>query len=422
MTPEEYNSQVEALARRRAVANAMLSQSLGASSSWGQDRYKHSPWEAVANLGSTYLNSQTAKGLDKESKTLTSNRQAEIAAALSKYQGSQQPADFQSLASTSLGPEEMAKATVSQAMAPEKLQEVAPGASLFSPRQNKTIFTNPKEKDPEKPMDELAKLNEDLKMGRISQKDYEARKVLMTTRPPQLGAIGPTEDANIDAIGKATANYQLAPPAGGNRSPRGAAILAAALKYNPNYQAEEFGSRTKAYKDFATGKQGEAVKSFNVGISHLNTAGDLADALGNGDVRILNKISQAWAEETGSPAPTNLDTAKEVIKAEIVKAISGAGGGVADRERALAGIDKAASPAQLHGAIETAKKLMGGQLGGLKRQFEHATGRADFENMLSPDALPYLSTKEATGSETTGKTGKIDPAIEALVEKYRTKK
>jgi len=96
--------------------------------------------------------------------------------------------------------------------------------------------------------------------------------------------------------------------------------------------------------------------------------------------------------------------------------ISGAGGGVADRERALAGIDKASSPAQLKGAIDTARRLMGGQLGGLKRQYEQSTGRKDFERFLSEDSKPYLNTKEGTGDSNAAAH---PPAIQSLLDKYK---
>lgn len=260
-----------------------------------------------------------------------------------------------------------------------------------------------KNEKPEAPLDELAKLNADFHAGRLSPADYKARRDLMTSRPANMYASVDANDPKVEAAAKLISRYDQAPLSGmAMRTPFGQAVTARVLELNPEYHGEEFPKRSAAYKAFATGKQGDQVKSFNVGISHLNTASDLAEALGNGDIRMINSISQRFAEATGNPAPTNLGTAKEVIKAEIVKAISGSGGGVADRERALEGIDKASSPAQLQGAIEVAKKLMGGQLGGLRRQYKNSTGREDFETLLSPDAIPYLATKEGMGDESTG--------------------
>lgn len=256
---------------------------------------------------------------------------------------------------------------------------------------------------PEQPMDELAKLTADLKAGRISAADYKARREIMTTRPASMYADVGANDPKVEAAAKLIARYDQAPLTSmALRTPFGQAVTQRVLELNPEYHGEEFPKRQAAYKAFASGKQGDQVRSFNVGISHLNTVAELADALGNGDTPALNRISQAIAEATGGAAPTNLETAKEVVKAEIVKAVSGAGGGAGDRERALAGIDKAASPAQLKGAIGVAQKLMGGQLGGLRRQYEQSTGRKDFESLLSPDAAPYLATKEGMGDEGAG--------------------
>lgn len=263
--------------------------------------------------------------------------------------------------------------------------------------------------DNEKPMDELAKLNADYKAGRLNDADYKARRELMTTRAPSLNSPVNEKDPKVESAAQRIARYDAPPLTGAmlNR-PFSQAVMDRVEQIHAEngttYHGEEYPTRQAAYKAFSSGKQGDQVRSFNVGISHLQTAQDLAEALGNGDIRLLNKARQAWAEQTGSAAPTNLDTAKEVIKAEIVKSISGAGGGVADREKALAGIDKAASPAQLKGAIATAQKLMGGQLGGLKRQYEQSTGRNDFERLLSKDSLPYLSTKEGLGDSSASAT------------------
>lgn len=239
----------------------------------------------------------------------------------------------------------------------------------------------------------------------------------MTTRPANMYADVAPDDPKVDAAAKLIARYDQAPLTSmALRTPFGQAVTQKVLELNPEYHGEEFPKRQAAYKAFATGKQGDQVRAFNVGISHLNTASDLADALGNGDIPAINKISQAWAQATGSAAPTNLDTAKEVIKGEIVKAVVGGQAAAGDRERALAGIDRASSPAQLKGAIQVAQKLMGGQLGGLRRQYENSTGRKDFESQLSPDSIPYLSTKEGMGDENAGKNSKLSD--DALLTKW----
>lgn len=170
MTPEEYNAQLQSLQQRRAIANAMLTQSMSAGKDWGNDHYSHSPWEVVANLGSTYLNKQNLDAADAKVQAATKARQDEIAQAMGQYNASTPdenigaqaltnlraaPADelpaavtprsaaLRNLGATAIGPDKMAEAAVTQAMTPDKLQEVAPGASLYNSRLGKLTFTAP---------------------------------------------------------------------------------------------------------------------------------------------------------------------------------------------------------------------------------------------------------------------------------------
>jgi hypothetical protein len=170
------------------------------------------------------------------------------------------------------------------------------------------------------------------------------------------------------------------------RSPAGVAIMSRVAEINPQFRSQTFGTGSKAEKDFATGKQGNSVRSFNVSLTHLDTLDKLADALHNKDTQAINKVGNFFASQTGGEAPTNFDAAKKIVADEIVKAIVGSGGGVADREEAARVIDKANSPAQLKGVIKTYKELMRGQLHGLEGQYKATTGRDDFDKYLSPEA------------------------------------
>lgn len=157
--------------------------------------------------------------------------------------------------------------------------------------------------------------------------------------------------------------------------------------------AADFGSTGKSVGAFSTGKQGDLIRSFNVGISHLNTLDGLVDALGNNDMQTFNKIGNAVAAQTGNPAPTNFDAAKAIVGDEIIKAIVGGGGALADRENAQNQIDRANSPQQLRGVINTYKKLMAGQLSGLKKQYTDTTHRDNFDSRLSPEARSELENE-----------------------------
>lgn len=178
--------------------------------------------------------------------------------------------------------------------------------------------------------------------------------------------------------------------------------------------AADFGATGKSVGAFSTGKQGDLLRSFNVGISHLNTLDGLVGALNNGDLQAFNKLGNAYAQQTGNPAPTNFDAAKAIVGDEIIKAIVGGGGALADRENAQNQINRANSPEQLRGVIKTYKDLMGGQLQGLKKQYTDTTHRTNFDSRLTPEARSELE-----GSRPLPRLPATHPAdIQSLLKKY----
>lgn len=91
---------------------------------------------------------------------------------------------------------------LSQAMV-SKLIPPTPAPYTLGPGQaryenGKQVAAVPAKPDaPEKPMDELSKLNADFKAGRIAKADYDARKLLMTTRAPSQQASFATGDSEL---------------------------------------------------------------------------------------------------------------------------------------------------------------------------------------------------------------------------------
>lgn len=205
--------------------------------------------------------------------------------------------------------------------------------------------------------------------------------------------------AESEAMARGIASGQLAPLSSfALNRPGGRAVMSRVMELNPEYSAKDYAVGLNGIKGFTTGKQGDVVRSFNVGISHLNTLEELADALQNGDVQAVNKAGNFIAKQTGAPAPTNFNAAKQIVADEIVKAVIGGRGALGDRQEAAKTISDASSPEQLKGVIRTYKSLMNGQLQGLKQQYEQSTGRKDFDR--------FLMTQEGASSATTNKPSK----------------
>lgn len=215
------------------------------------------------------------------------------------------------------------------------------------------------------------------------------------TGPEFLSEIAKTNPglaAQLTAVG----TYRQPAPAG-RTSPTGIKFMTMVNQAFPSFDASQYGAKTKARNDFATGKNGNTVRSLNVAVQHLDQLGQLSEAMGNGDVQAVNKIGNYFASQTGQPAPSNFNAAKQLVGDEIVKAIVGTGGGVSDREEAAHNISAASSPQQLAGVIKTYQGLLSGQLVGLKQQYEKSTGLQDFEDYLAPETKAKLQAHGTGG-------------------------
>ena len=169
-------------------------------------------------------------------------------------------------------------------------------------------------------------------------------------------------------------------------------------------------TKTKAAKDFSTGIQGRQVTAFNTAIDHLATMDKLSDALQNNDIKAFNYLGNVIAKQTGQPAPVNFDAAKQIVTAEIIKAVVASGGGVRERQEAEANFSTANSPAQLKGAINTYMQLLGGQLNSLGLQYENTTGRTDFDKKLTGDAKKAFKSVREQHSAGTNASG-LPPGV-----------
>lgn len=154
--------------------------------------------------------------------------------------------------------------------------------------------------------------------------------------------------------------------------------------------AQTRAAEKKTLTAFTSGVEARRVTANNTAVNHLATMEDLADKLANSDIRIVNAAKQAFAKATGQTAPASFDAAKQLVAAEVIKAVVNNGGGVKEREEAAGQFARANSPEQLKGVIQTYKELLGGQLSSLEQQYETGTNRKDFRTKLSPRTRKLL--------------------------------
>lgn len=222
-----------------------------------------------------------------------------------------------------------------------------------------------------------------------------------TSQPPTLGADGkPLEgedwaktvpQARADRA-RMIANYEETPSDLPTRGGVRAAAVADAKHFNKDYNEQNYAASQRAYTNFNAGQEVRTVRSLNVATDHLQTLRDAADALGNGKIRLANSLLQRIREETGSPIPTNFDSIKQAVSAEIAKVVVGGQTALADREDMSNRASRAQSTDQLHGIFDGFTKLMAGQMKGLKQQYESTTYRKDFDRYLLPSTRKSLAS------------------------------
>ena len=165
---------------------------------------------------------------------------------------------------------------------------------------------------------------------------------------------------------------------------------------DPTANANRYVSMT----DFTKGQSAKTMQSLDAATAHLDTLQKLVGAMGNGDIKAQNYLSNLWQTQTGQTPPTDFDTAKSLVGDEIVKAVIGSGGGVSDREEAKANLAKSNSADQLASSIGVYRNLMVGQMDALGQRYKNGTGRNDFATRLRPETRDiYVKAKMPQGTQ-----------------------
>jgi hypothetical protein len=254
--------------------------------------------------------------------------------------------------------------------------------------------------------------------GAIGRRQQEAFwNAVGAAQQSQTGGTAPV-DPEVQSLAQSFATYRTAPPTAQSigRYPKIAEAWALAQQINPQASSADYPAIVQSIKNFDTGTQGNATRSLDVGIQHLDVLSKAADALGNGNVQALNSMNQTFEEQFGSPVPTNFDVTKQLVGDEIAKAIVGGPTAQADREKAQDILSRVNSPAQLTQAIGQIKDLMGGQLVGLRQQFTSSTGApaSAFDAKLLPTTLQQLNSASAQSGASPG-----TPAVGTVEQGYK---
>lgn len=167
------------------------------------------------------------------------------------------------------------------------------------------------------------------------------------------------------------------------------------IQYDRNYQPLQVGLRYKAQAAFLPGtKNGDAVRSFNTAISHLDVLDGLYHALQNGNIRAVNRLRNDWnAYFRGEPLPNSVDAIGSMVANEVVSATVNSQGALGDREELRKTVTRDLATAQADDVINKFERLMGGKLESMKFAYENSTGLKNFDSkFLMPRSRQVMAS------------------------------
>jgi hypothetical protein len=205
-------------------------------------------------------------------------------------------------------------------------------------------------------------------------------EAFLSTLPPQM-----------QALVKGIADYKL--PLNQVTSIRGnirSMVAAAVAKYDPSVDLTNYANHQRMKIAFGSGTQGQALASINAALEHLGQLQDAYGQIGNTNQPWLNRISNAFKEQTGQANSSGFDTIKQGVATEIAKALRGSGAmSESEKDEWLAKFDRNMSPDQFKASIQSALGLLAARSGNFNEQYQTNVG-ANMPAFLSSTAIKAL--------------------------------
>jgi hypothetical protein len=167
-------------------------------------------------------------------------------------------------------------------------------------------------------------------------------------------------------------------------------LLAEVKGIKPDYNSGDFEVEQGVKKMATSGAVGQQLLAIGTAREHMKLFNELADALDNTDVQVLNKIGNTFGVQFGSDKATNERIAAQAFGGEVGRAFDGAGVIGAEREQAAKAYSDYLSKGQFKGAVETVDKLLAGKQKAAHDWFDQGTkAKPDFGT--SPATSDFFS-------------------------------
>lgn len=182
------------------------------------------------------------------------------------------------------------------------------------------------------------------------------------------------------------------------KSPAGQQLLADALQYDPNLDANTFRKRGAAQIAYGSGTQGKNVVALKTGIDHLIALNNAVDKLTDTGSPALNSLVNKAEKQVGNTGITNYNTILDTAVPEILKAYVPSGGTEKGKDEIKANFDASLTKRQKKEAIATQAELMANRIDELQSGFDEAMGKVT-KPLVSPEMRQRLEILKGNLSE-----------------------
>jgi hypothetical protein len=149
-------------------------------------------------------------------------------------------------------------------------------------------------------------------------------------------------------------------------------------------QSMNFRTAAGMAKFMTSGKGGQTITAYNTANDHLELLGKAMDALQNGDVQALNQLNNSFKQQFGSAAPTNVNAVKAMLAGELANVAKVTGATDMEIKEQKDNINRASSPEQIRGFIDTNHDLMDQKAYEMYQQYQQGMqGQPAFTTGLS---------------------------------------
>lgn len=174
-----------------------------------------------------------------------------------------------------------------------------------------------------------------------------------------------------------------------------AQFVAAVKQVNPNYNSGDHDIENRVRQYMTSGQGGSTLTAGNTLTHHLDLYDKAADAVHNGDIKLLNQIGNELGVQLGSDAQTNLSLIRRAVAFEAARFYTGGVPGETEIEGFMKDLSGDGSLQAMHGGANIVRALAHGKLQGLKEQATAGSqGQPNFggENQTSNGSYKQTAT------------------------------